>query len=185
HHIHDRLAEHGHEASVVDVVAARPGHDPRSFDATIVAASIHFATFARPLLRWVTDNREGLAAGPSAFVSISLTAAGGTEQDRKDLAKVVEAFVGKTGWKPAVVHHVAGALAYTRYGFIKRWLMKRIARQRGGPTDTSRDHALTDWDDLTQFVHRFIAGLAPGPVTPETATRHATANAGSPAEARS
>ena len=30
--------------------------------------------------------------------------------------------------------------------------MRYIAYRKGGPTDTSRDHELTNWDDLARFV---------------------------------
>lgn len=33
--------------------------------------------------------------------------------------------------------------------------MKYIAYRKGGPTDTSRDYELTDWDDLSHFVDSF------------------------------
>jgi menaquinone-dependent protoporphyrinogen oxidase len=47
---------------------------------------------------------------------------------------------------------VAGTLAYSRYNFIIRFVMKRIARKNGAPTDTSRDYELTDWAALDRFV---------------------------------
>jgi menaquinone-dependent protoporphyrinogen oxidase len=47
---------------------------------------------------------------------------------------------------------VAGALAYSRYNFIIRFVMKQIARKAGAPTDTSRDYELTDWPTLDRFV---------------------------------
>ena len=43
---------------------------------------------------------------------------------------------------------VAGALPYTRYGWIKRMMMRRIVAKAGGDTDTSRDYEYTDWNDL-------------------------------------
>jgi menaquinone-dependent protoporphyrinogen oxidase len=46
----------------------------------------------------------------------------------------------------------AGRLAYTKYGFLKRFLMKRIARKEGASTDTSRDHEFTKWSDVEQFA---------------------------------
>ena len=45
-----------------------------------------------------------------------------------------------------------GKLAYTQYGFVKRWFMRRIAEREGGPTDTSRDHDLTDWPAVREFA---------------------------------
>ncbi len=42
---------------------------------------------------------------------------------------------------------------------IERMLMKRIAAQAGGDTDTSRDHEYTDWKDLAAFTRRFAAKI--------------------------
>ena len=53
-------------------------------------------------------------------------------------------------WTPWRVSCVAGRLAYTRYSFITRWFMRRIAGKEGASTDTSRDHELTDWTALTE-----------------------------------
>ena len=55
------------------------------------------------------------------------------------------------------MHHVAGALLYSTYGLFTRWVMRRIAARRGGPTDTPRDHELTDWDGLAKFIDTLIA----------------------------
>jgi menaquinone-dependent protoporphyrinogen oxidase len=52
---------------------------------------------------------------------------------------------------------VAGALAYSRYNVIVRFVMKRIARQAGGPMDASRDDELTDWAALDRFVGDALA----------------------------
>ena len=50
----------------------------------------------------------------------------------------------------------AGAIKYTQYGFITRWIMRRIAKKEGGDTDTSRDHEYTDWVQVTRFAEKFL-----------------------------
>jgi menaquinone-dependent protoporphyrinogen oxidase len=55
------------------------------------------------------------------------------------------------------VAHFAGALLYTRYGFFKRWIMKKIVRDKGSPDlDTSRDYVYTDWDGVKRFAEEFL-----------------------------
>ena len=49
---------------------------------------------------------------------------------------------------PARIVSVAGRLAYREYGFFIRWVMKRIAKKEGAPTDTSRDYELTNWGEV-------------------------------------
>jgi menaquinone-dependent protoporphyrinogen oxidase len=68
---------------------------------------------------------------------------------------MIDGFVKEAGWRPARVFPVAGALLYTRHNLLLRFVMKCIARRAGGPTDTSRDHDMTDW----RAVDRFAASL--------------------------
>jgi menaquinone-dependent protoporphyrinogen IX oxidase len=56
------------------------------------------------------------------------------------LDHLIAAFQQETVWHPQSVASFAGALAYSKYGFLKRLVMKRIARQAGGETDTSHDY---------------------------------------------
>ena len=101
---------------------------------------------------------EGLEA---AFVSVTLSEAGvedprRTEAVRQqataDVKRMLDVFVAETGWLPARMFPVAGALAYSRYNFLVRFIMKRIARKEGAPTDTSRDYEFTNWDAVDRFA---------------------------------
>jgi len=38
-----------------------------------------------------------------------------------------------------------------------RFVMKQIARKTGSPTDTSRDHELTDWAAVDRFAGELAA----------------------------
>jgi menaquinone-dependent protoporphyrinogen oxidase len=78
-------------------------------------------------------------------------------------AEYVETFLRQTGLQPAFTHSFAGAMAYTRYGFPLRWITKLVSWRRGGPTDTSRDHDITDWEAVDQFAERVAEALAPSP----------------------
>ena len=69
---------------------------------------------------------------------------------------MIDVFVRDTGWRPEHALSVAGALAYSKYSLLVRFLMKQIARRAGAPTDTSRDYEFTDW----QALDRFVGGLA-------------------------
>ncbi len=73
-----------------------------------------------------------------------------------DVQKMIDAFLKETGWHPSKVHGVAGALSYTKYNCLIRFVMKRIAKAQGASTDTSRDHELTDWEALDHIVDEVI-----------------------------
>jgi menaquinone-dependent protoporphyrinogen oxidase len=57
----------------------------------------------------------------------------------------------------------AGRLAYTQYGFVKRQLMKWIARKEGGATDASHDWEYTDWDAVDRFADALAAQVTATP----------------------
>jgi menaquinone-dependent protoporphyrinogen oxidase len=131
--------------------------------AAVFCGSVHRHRYQHSLVRFVKDNAGWLAGIPTAFVAVSLTAAGRDERGRADLQEIVAAFCRRTGWAPTMIRHVAGALRYTQYNFVEKWMLRRIAADQGGDTDTSRDHEYTDWDDVTRFVGEFVAatGLQP------------------------
>jgi menaquinone-dependent protoporphyrinogen oxidase len=56
-------------------------------------------------------------------------------------------------------------VAYTQYGLFLRWIMKRISRRKGGPTDTTRDHDFTDWAAVDRFAERLAEAVPPAPET--------------------
>ena len=97
---------------------------------------------------------------PTVFFSVSLSATG---SDLPGARKCADAFLHETGWFPSMVRLTAGALMYSRYGFLTRWLMRRIARKAGGGTDTSRDYEYTDWAKLREDVELFLARAVPAP----------------------
>ena len=74
-------------------------------------------------------NRGELERLPSALVSVSMAAHG----DEETAEGYVEKFEEDTGWRPAHVGLFAGALLYTHYGFIKKHVMKKIAKRQRLP----------------------------------------------------
>ncbi|HKQ19776.1 MAG TPA: flavodoxin domain-containing protein [Candidatus Eisenbacteria bacterium] len=151
----ETLSGAGAEADVVDAGAHGDDPNPESYDAVIVAASVHASGYQRDVERWVRAHAAALAMRPTAFVSVCLGVLEKNPATDRALAQIVDGFLAKTGWKPTVVKPVAGALLYRRYNFLKRWLMRRIVAKAGGDTDTSRDYEYTDWEDLRSFAHEF------------------------------
>ena len=153
-----QLAQRGHRTEVLSAIdEAAATIDPRGFDAVIVAASVHAGHYQSAVTHFVSKNLAAIKARPNAFLSVSLAAAAGADDDdAQGLERCVAAFTQQTGWTPRTIHHVAGAFRYTAYAFLKRCAMKYIAHRKGGPMDTTRDHELTDWEDLARFVAGFL-----------------------------
>ena len=64
--------------------------------------------------------------------------AAGSEKERADASRFVEELLQETGWNPAIKVTFAGGLLYREYGFLKRWMMKTIARDAGKDKNTSK-----------------------------------------------
>jgi menaquinone-dependent protoporphyrinogen oxidase len=147
------LRAQGIEVDVIEAGSADPSAD--HYSGVIVAASVHGGTYQRPVLRWVQQNREALAGRPTAFISVCLAVLQWQPEVRLKVNAIVNQFLMTTGWRPMWTKSIAGALLYSRYGWLKRWIMRRIAEKAGGDTDTSRDYEYTDWQDLRAFAERF------------------------------
>ena len=150
----------GHHAFAVDVLREAPA--PAGYHAVVVGASVHKGKHQRWVVDYVRRNRPALERLPSAFFSVSLAIADGTEKGRLEAEGYVQTFVKGTGWQPEKVGLFAGALAYTKYNFLLRWVMRRIARSRGSrDLDTRRDYVYTDLDTVRRFAEEFLARVPP------------------------
>jgi len=164
-----KIAEHiagvvrrlGHDAEVLDSAAKDAAQTERRYDAVILGGSLHEGRHQGALTHFIKSNLEWLNSVPSAFFSVSLTIASGDVHDRSEAGYVAQRYLDEVGWQPARTQCVAGALLYTRYSFLKRFLMRLIAQRAGGATDTSRDYEYTDWDEVTRFVEAFVSDCVP------------------------
>lgn len=136
------------------------------FDAVIIGAPVYAGGFPKVLRTWTFRNASALNHIPCAFFSVSLNAADTRERARKEDLRLIDKFITETGLRPRLTASLIGALHYREYGFLKRWLMKKISASAGGPTDTSRDHELTDWEAVRQFSEAFAALMEPSPQDP-------------------
>jgi menaquinone-dependent protoporphyrinogen oxidase len=155
----DSLRLSGVEADVINARADNPS--VAGYEGVIVAASVHAGRYQDAVEHWVRAHARELAERPTALVSACLSVVNPTPKVMADIEATVQRFVNTTGWRPARVKHVAGALLYTQYNFFKRWLMKRIAAQQGGATDVSKDYDYTDWVDLKRFAEEFRGFIRP------------------------
>jgi len=168
-----RIAEHvaaevrtrGRAAEVIDARDVRPSVELTKYSAVIVAASVHAGKHEREMVAFVRAHRHGLERMPTAFLSVSLAESGAEDtgaspdvrdRSRQEVQEAIDIFFQETGWHPDRVKPVAGALLYTQYNFIIRFVMKQISRKKGATTDTSRDHEYTDWAALDRFVEELL-----------------------------
>jgi menaquinone-dependent protoporphyrinogen oxidase len=172
----------GHTAKVADVIAdtlrahgvgvdvhKAGGTDcrPDGYDGVIVAAPVRGGRYQKSVRGWVRAHAGALNGTTTAFVSVCLGVLQRDPAVDRTLKTIMTGFLAETGWQPSITKVVAGALAYTRYNWFIRQVMKRIAAKAGGDTDTTRDYEYTDWQDLRRFTEEFGLLVA----------RHATAPA--------
>ncbi len=155
--IAQRLRSDGHSVELGDTDDHAPTRELREFDAVFVGAPIHGGGYPRSLVRFVRAHEAELEALPSAFFSVGLAVASRTTDGRAETLPLVERFVRQTGWQPARVELIAGALTYSKYNFVIRYVMRHIAKQAGGDTDTTKDYEYTDWAAVERFATEFIS----------------------------
>ncbi|ELZ24490.1 flavodoxin/nitric oxide synthase [Haloterrigena salina JCM 13891] len=158
----ETLDERGHDATTLDVDDLPTTFDLGEFDAVLVGASIHAGKHQSSVLEFVRSNRPALDTIPTAFFQVSLSSA--TEEGRAQAAGYFEEFVAETEWHPDWIGFFGGALRYSEYGFLKRLLMKQIAKRTISDlpeADATGDVEFTDWEEVESFaadVAAFVEG---------------------------
>jgi menaquinone-dependent protoporphyrinogen oxidase len=170
------LAGRSQALEIVDADHQAVPVDIAGFDLVVIAAPIIAGGYPRSIVRFVRRHREELERVRSVFVSVGLAVASRTSDGRAQSLVVVEKFVKKTGFRPGRIELVAGALPYSKYDFVTRFVMRRIAAKEGGDTDTSRDYEYTDW----AAVDRFARDLAPAGALDASAPVPPRVNSGAP-----
>ncbi len=155
----DALRALGHSVEVDDAKEPRRNPAAADFDAVIVAASVHVSGYQQAVRQWVRRNVTELSARPNAFLSVCMGIVRSTDRVRADLDAIVQRFVSHTGWQPRQVEFVAGAIPYSRYGFLKRWVMQYMSRQAGVRTSPGQDYEYTDWEALRRFAVAFAEAI--------------------------
>jgi menaquinone-dependent protoporphyrinogen oxidase len=168
-HLAAEVRARGETAQVLDARVARTAFVPTVYSAVVLAASVHAGKHEREMLIFVREQKESLEKLPTAFLSVSLAEAGAEDlgappearaRSRSEVEDAIGAFFTSAGWHPSRVMPVAGALLYTKYNFLVRFVMKQIVKTKGGSTDTSHDHEYTDWAALDRFVGDLLHELA-------------------------
>jgi menaquinone-dependent protoporphyrinogen oxidase len=154
-----QLERHGHTVSIFngdELPADWRLEKPQAF---LIAASVIRNRHQRCICDFVRQHAAQLNRVPTAFVSVCGAAKASPEQ----AAEYVAAFLRETGLRPAFIQSFAGAMAYTQYGVFVRWMTKLVSWRRGGPTDTSRDHDMTDWEAVDRFAESLAEALPTAP----------------------
>lgn len=134
--------------------------DPLAFDRVVVAASLHMGKHQPEVVDWIRRHRTALNDLPSAFLSVSLTAADDSDEAQQKVREIIDGLLTDTGWTPGLAQPVPGAFEWSRYNLPTRVAMKLIARKHGAP-EGPEDVVYTDWDAVTSVADALLAQRRP------------------------
>lgn len=146
------LGARGHVAELVDADRYSGLPDPARIRGVVLGAPIHAGGYPRSVVRFAREQKTLLERVPNAFFSVGLAVMSRTSDGRAQTLELVEKFVHESGWRPKRVELLAGALPYSKYNFLIRFIMRRIVQKEGGDTDTSRDYEYTDFSAVDRFA---------------------------------
>ncbi len=153
-HIASTARAAGNEVETYDCAGHLSGQDFGSFDAIIVAGSVHQKLHQIHVAAFAAAHRQQLDTVPSAFVSVSLSAC--FEDGKAEARDYVEGFVQDTGWRPQNTHLAGGALRYTEYDYFKEHIVRHVVMDGRDLPVATQDYELTDWDALDKFMTAFL-----------------------------
>ena len=161
--IADRIAvileDKGHEVTALPDSQAPADPVLEQFDAAIVGGPIHMGKFPKPVQQFVATHRDWLNKVPGAFFTVCMAINSKRPESTEQAIRYGNDFLTQSGWRPRLRATFAGAVKYTQYDFITRFIMKMISKREGGSTDTTHDHEYTDWDSVAHFAEEFRAAL--------------------------
>jgi menaquinone-dependent protoporphyrinogen oxidase len=127
----------------------------KSYDAVLIGAPVYLGEFPQVLLNWTWKNYAELQGVLTGLFTVGFNAADPRSKARAGDDRLLRKFIQLTGFSPMFVASFAGVLAYEHYSYFKKCVMQGMAALAGCPTDTNKDHELTNWDHVEQFMKAF------------------------------
>lgn len=162
HHVARQLENRGLLVRLIDILEGGTEAGADDCEAVILAGSIHRGNYHDALSSFIMRHGPRLRAVPSAFLSVSLSAASDDAGEQAAIDEIARRFLSENGWAPDRVKQVAGALHDRELGYVVRQVLHSILDSKGVARHPSGNTEFTDWSDLDQFVAEF-APLVPEP----------------------
>lgn len=124
----------------------------------VIGSSIRYGSYNKDLIALIKKNVDWLASIDSSFFSVNLTARKPGKDDPAS-SPYVQKFLKKTGWVPDHIAMFAGQLAYPKYRFIDKQMIRFIMKITGGCTDGVSTIEYTNWSEVSRFA-KTISGLS-------------------------
>jgi len=126
-----------------------------SYDLIIIGASIRYGHHRQLLYQFIEKHLALLSTKPNAFFSVNIVARK-PDKNTPETNPYVIKFLEKTTWRPNKLAVFAGRLNYPKYRFFDKYIILFIMWLGRGPTDISRVHELTDWNQVDRFAKALL-----------------------------
>jgi menaquinone-dependent protoporphyrinogen oxidase len=141
-----QVRERGHEVHLYDTASLMDVPEVAAFDAMIVAASVHEQHHQDSAINFTASHLDQLICKPSAFVSVSLSAA--MPNGQAEAQHYVDRFIAATGWPPAKTLLLGGALRWSECDYFQRQVLNHILLKGGVTPGEDVNYEFTDWMSL-------------------------------------
>lgn len=158
-YIREILSQANHGVDLYDIHQVPRDIELKKYDAVIIGAGVHMSGYTKALQRWVSHHRFGLFNKHAAFFSVCLGVLQNDPKVHEQERSIMQSFFTKTGWAPNHSAIFAGALPYSKYNWILKLIMHRIAKKAGTNTSMRRDYEFTDWNEVRQFALSFASSI--------------------------
>lgn len=159
HHIEASIQANDHTCEVHNCEDKDTTSDVATFDAVIVAGSVHQQHHQPTVSEYVKKHLSVLQTKPTAFISVSLSVTFDAGKD--EAAQYVTKFTEETSWTPTQVHLAAGAIRFLEYDFFKELTIHHVVlKGRKMPPHSGTNPEFTDWNALDAFVTSFLNDVA-------------------------
>ncbi|MGB7344621.1 MAG: flavodoxin domain-containing protein [Pirellulaceae bacterium] len=154
--IADTMSQSGVPTDTFDITQTNvEGVNVDSYQAVVLGSSLHFGQHDPRIANCIEENQRFLKMIPTAFFSVSLGIVSEHAKDRHEAEWLATEFLQQQRFEPSMKISLAGALRYSRYGWLTKHLMHWIAKKSGQETDTHHDYEYTDWAAVEDFAARF------------------------------
>jgi menaquinone-dependent protoporphyrinogen oxidase len=158
--IADLAETKGLEIDLLDSASLTRPLKNKGWNAAIVGGSVHQGIHQVSVRTFVQTNLSILQTLPTAFFSVSLSAAVKDDMHQEEALSYVTSFLDDVAWQPSETACFAGAIKHGEYDYFKGMVLRLLARQLGGDTVKNVDVSYTNWRDVQTFVERFLECLS-------------------------
>ncbi|MFN3868937.1 MAG: flavodoxin domain-containing protein [Hyphomicrobiaceae bacterium] len=159
-HMARRIERAGGTTQLLDLSLGAPDTDVERCDAALIAGSVHRGRMDQSLMNFLMRNGAAIGRVPSAFVSVSLSAASVDSGARSAIDEITSQLLHDVGWQPDRVLHVAGAVDLEALNLLERCAIHAVMQHRGVALDGENGRTeLTDWCDVDRVVDELLGQL--------------------------